>query len=298
MQVSVIIPVYNAVHYIEEAVQSALIQPETAEIILVDDGSTDGSYEICQKLSQNPKVKLFTHPNRQNKRAGATRNLGIRQASSEFIAFLDADDYYLENRFAKAKEVFRKYPDADGTYDLLGIHYETEKGRTLFNQQQKNIVTSFSLKTAHPDVLFESFVKNETAFSVHTVILKMSSFVDELMFAEHLYQGQDTDFILKWIHNNKIYPASTGKAVTVYRIHDNNTTHNKVESCKFKLLTFQPWVQEIRHNQWSKSTNRALYRHLLAGVSCHRSKLMRIVLKLAYSSFFFIKNPWILPRLL
>jgi len=299
MQVSVIIPVYNAVHYVEEAVQSALIQPETAEIILVDDGSTDGSYEICQRLAQNPIIQLFTHPGHANKRAGATRNLGIQKATSEFIAFLDADDYYLENRFAKAKEVFQEYPDADGTYDLLGIQYESENSKKLFNRYQNNIVTSFKLhpKTP-PNLLFAYYILGKTAFSLHTVILKRSSFTPELFFTEELYQGQDTDFNLKWVFKKKLYPASIEKEVSIYRIHDNNTVHKQTEACKYKLLTFKPWVQEIRNNQWKPEVNRAIIRHLLAGVSCHPKLGVRIIRKVTYSLFLFLQKPWLFQKVL
>jgi len=299
MQVSVIIPVYNAAQYVEEAVQSALMQSETGEIILVDDGSTDGSYEICQRLAQNPKIQLVTHPNRENRRAGATRNLGIQHASCEFIAFLDADDYYLKNRFRKAKEVFQKYPDADGTFDLLAIQYDSDKAKTIFNSHQKNTVYAFKLQSnTPPSKLFEQFVLGATAFSLHTLVIRKASLTPELFFDEKLFQGQDTDFNLKWIYKKKILPASTQKAVSVYRIHENNTVHNKTEACKYKFKTYRPWVQKIRYNQWPPVVNRALLRHLLSGVSCHPILIVRLSKKIFFLATFFIKQPWILAKLI
>src|SRR5664280_3837710 len=115
MQVSVVIPVYNAAKYVRQAVESALIQPEVAEIILVEDSSPDDSWEECQQIvAEHSTVHLYRHPGGRNCGAGATRNLAIRKSTCEFIAFLDADDYYLPNRFLVAKGLFEADPDLDG----------------------------------------------------------------------------------------------------------------------------------------------------------------------------------------
>ncbi|MEZ5048752.1 MAG: glycosyltransferase family 2 protein [Saprospiraceae bacterium] len=92
MQISIIIPVFNASQFIEEAVNSALLQTQTAEIILVDDGSSDGSFEICESLSsKHEKVHFFFHPNRENKGPSASRNLGMENVRYDYFSFLDAN---------------------------------------------------------------------------------------------------------------------------------------------------------------------------------------------------------------
>ncbi len=123
-KVSVIIPVYNAEPFLEKAVKSALEQLQTGEIILVEDAPPDNCYTICQRLeSEHHKVKLYTHPNRANRGAGASRNLGIQMASCPYIAFLDADDYYLPIRFLKTEEVFSINPKIDGVYEACGFEF-------------------------------------------------------------------------------------------------------------------------------------------------------------------------------
>ncbi|HED13224.1 MAG TPA: glycosyltransferase family 2 protein, partial [Gammaproteobacteria bacterium] len=103
MKISVVIPVYNAEKYVEYAVKSALQQKEAAEIILVEDNSPDHALKICEKLSnENSQVRLLRHSDGKNHGAGESRNLGIRSARHDYIAFLDADDYYLQNCFAAA----------------------------------------------------------------------------------------------------------------------------------------------------------------------------------------------------
>lgn len=93
-KISVIIPLYNRKSFIRQAVNSVLAQDfDSYEIIILDNQSTDGGYELCQELyGNNPKVNLI----RQNFRCGlgAARNMGISLARGKYIAFLDSDDMY------------------------------------------------------------------------------------------------------------------------------------------------------------------------------------------------------------
>ena len=117
MEISVVIPVYNAERYVVSAVDSALRQKETAEVILVEDNSPDNALEICKMLEKtHQRVRLLQHSDGKNHGAGESRNLGIRNARCEYVAFLDADDYYLEKCFSKATEVLESDAAIDGVY--------------------------------------------------------------------------------------------------------------------------------------------------------------------------------------
>ena len=127
MTISVIIPVYNAAAYIEKAVCSALFHAEVKEVVLVNDGSTDNSLAIIQKLQQiDNKIKIYHHKNKSNKGRSASRNLGIKKATQPYIAFLDADDFYLPNRFENDLKVFRDNINCDGVYNAIGVHFYRE----------------------------------------------------------------------------------------------------------------------------------------------------------------------------
>ena len=94
MKVSVIIPVYNVKPYLERCVQSVVRQTyKDLEIILVDDGSTDGSGELCDEIALSDSRILVVH--QENQGLSGARNTGIRQASGDYIAFLDSDDEWL-----------------------------------------------------------------------------------------------------------------------------------------------------------------------------------------------------------
>lgn len=96
MRVSVIIPVYNGRRYLAEAIESALAQNYSPmEIIVVDDGSTDGSADIANSYSE--QVRYFHQP---NKGVAAARNSGIEKSRGELIAFLDADDIWAQNKLS------------------------------------------------------------------------------------------------------------------------------------------------------------------------------------------------------
>lgn len=106
-KVSVIIPVYNTEKYLKECLDSVICQTLTdIEIICVNDGSTDSSLEILKEYaSKDERIKVLEQ---KNKGAGAARNLGLKYAKGEYLAFLDSDDFYnpdfLEKMYNKANK--------------------------------------------------------------------------------------------------------------------------------------------------------------------------------------------------
>lgn len=94
--VSVVMPAYNCGKYIKEAIESVLIQEVPLELIVIDDCSSDGTEDIVQEFSSEQRVIYIK--NQQNQGVAASRNIGIKQACGKYIAFLDADDYWLPNK--------------------------------------------------------------------------------------------------------------------------------------------------------------------------------------------------------
>lgn len=106
---SVVIPLYNKRDCIQKTIGCVLSQTfEDYEIIVVDDGSDDGSLEIVKAIA-NERIKVFSQP---NKGVSAARNTGICHASGEIIAFLDADDIWDRTYLQKLSDLVAKYPDA------------------------------------------------------------------------------------------------------------------------------------------------------------------------------------------
>lgn len=115
--VSVIVPLYNKRRYVARAVQSALQQTvRELELIVVDDGSTDGSIEELARFRGDQRLRIVRQ---DNAGVSAARNRGVREARAELCAFLDADDIFLPQHLEGLAELARRYPSAG----LLGTAY-------------------------------------------------------------------------------------------------------------------------------------------------------------------------------
>ena len=126
-KVTVVIPVYNVEDYVESCVSSVLNQTYTDfELILVDDGATDSSGEICDKLALTDDRIRVIH--QQNKGLGGARNTGIEESSTEYLFFLDSDDSIMPDTLKKLMETA-----SDNKADIVIFGYLSvdEKGNTL-----------------------------------------------------------------------------------------------------------------------------------------------------------------------
>jgi glycosyltransferase involved in cell wall biosynthesis len=126
-RVSVIIPVFNLRDYVATTIESALAQTlpaDEVEIVVIDDGSTDGSAEIAQRYV--PSVR-YVH--QENQGLSAARNRGIREACGPMLSFLDADDRMLPGKLAAELEAFQAHPEVGLVYS--GFHYIDAAGALL-----------------------------------------------------------------------------------------------------------------------------------------------------------------------
>lgn len=115
--VSVITPAFNREKYIKETVDSVLAQEGVDfEYIVVDDGSTDGTYEILKEYSEQGKIQLVSHPERQNRGQSASLNIGLSLAKGNFIAILDSDDLFKPGKLKKQVQFLESNPDVGLVY--------------------------------------------------------------------------------------------------------------------------------------------------------------------------------------
>lgn len=242
IKISVVIPVYNAEKYLEEAVDSAFMQEEVAEVILVEDGSTDGSFEVCKKISDKyEKVFLYQHPDGENKGAGETRNLGIKKSNSKFIAFLDADDFYLPERFKTARHIFKSNDNVDGVYEAIGSMFESEDQEKRWKAEGRKLITTLNRKVA-PDKLFEYLVFSGGGhFHLDGLTVKKEIFKKTGLFEKKLLMSQDTNMCLKMALVGKLIPGEIKSPVAIRRVHGNNRITNvkKDELRNYRYLLWE-----------------------------------------------------------
>lgn len=264
MHISIIIPVYNAEPFLRKSVESALQFSEVSEVILVEDRSPDNALQLCQQLAtEDARVKVFTHPNNENRGAGASRNLGIEKATGDFIAFLDADDYYLPNRFDAEKELF-KNPEVDGVYGALGVHYYSEKAKETFMNQFRTkgnadeVLTTVSGKP-YPGELFEVMWGFHSSYSgyftLDTLTLRQEVLKKEFIHFSELRLHQDTEFLYRIAHNYRLYPGITDRAIAKRGVHEENRItgeKDEVRKHRNRFLMFDKmleWGQKEKISQ-------------------------------------------------
>lgn len=297
MQISVIIPVYNAEKYLNEAISSVLIQKEVNEILLVDDGSIDESYEICTHFAEKyTRVKLLTHPGHQNLGPSASRNLGINNATNEWVAFLDADDLFLPDRFQECIEKINKNPDLQFLHGAAQFFSNAQvEGKTY-----KTDLIYFDCNK-HGYKAFEAFFMSHGGWStLNACVFHRSCFTIVGLFDENLLLNQDTDFILRVIRDCKTLKLSN-KIIAMARHHNQRRTNNERLVKEYKQLFYQKWFKEFLIGNWSKKLNRSFLnryiQYTFSGISTSKSKIKRILLKLIYSAKIIIAYPIILKKI-
>lgn len=236
-KISVITPIYNAEAYLEQSAQSALNLSEVLEVIFIEDGSKDGSMDIARQLkSQYPdKIVLLTHPNNENRGAGASRNLGIKHAKGAYIAFLDADDYYLEDRFKQAMKLFNRYPSLD---------YIVSPSMIDTTQEFKFVSESINRKDHD---LFPALLTGKHGyFDTNSILIKTEALKKHnLKFNTHLRLHQDSELWLRISFYLKGYAENTTWPGSIVRRHPNNRiTHKNNDSLTLYWTTVFNYFQD------------------------------------------------------
>ena len=209
-RVSVIIPVYNLGAFVGDAIESALTQtlpPGEVEVVVVDDGSTDGSSEVVERYV--PRVRHVRQPNRG---LSAARNAGIGASSAPFLTFLDADDRLLPDKLAVQLEVFASRPEIGGVY--TGWHYIDQAGNRLPERGWSR----------HEGDLFPQLVLGNLIHP-HAVLVRREAVERAGGFDESLTSLEDWDLWLR-LSRDGILWACIDRPLAEYRIRPNAMHQN------------------------------------------------------------------------
>ncbi len=297
MKISVIIPVYNAEKYIINAVKSALQFNEVFEVILIEDKSPDNALQICKELVlQYERVKLFQHPDQNNHGAGASRNLGIQKATGDFIAFLDADDYYLPNRFDVEKKLF-KNTKIDGVYGALGVDYYSPKAKEQFYHVYGDHLATVYKKN-HPKDVFPGQINLRGSFgyfSVDALTIRRAALIQKMdtLFKPELEFHEDTEFLIRLSFYLDLYPGILDKAIAVRGVHESNRI-TKVDTGKInpsytKVLLWRE-VNDWAQNEEDISIHikihiKRMHRSFEIACTTPRIKKWKMIIKYLYKDY-------------
>lgn len=190
LSLSVVIPVYNAESTLRKSVDSILCQSyRDFELLLVDDGSNDGSSVICDEYSQKDnRVKVF---HKANGGVSSARNLGIDNAQGEWITFIDADDYISESYFDTIDErdediLFKGYQKFDNTGNVAGRVADDLLRVSVFSDLISRYVTDSLLRCP-----WAKFYKR--------------SLIGDLRFLADMKIGEDAWFVFNYLAKCKSF---------------------------------------------------------------------------------------------
>jgi glycosyltransferase involved in cell wall biosynthesis len=215
--VSVIIPVYNNVLYLGEAVESVLKQSFTNyEIIIVDDGSTEDIVgSIQQYLDVNENIRYVRQ---ENKGPGPARNTGIRMAKGKWIAFLDADDIWMPEKLEKQIAFLREHPNTIVTGAMQGL--DCRSGAPVLREDIrcfKHLPTKAATFTNLLKIPYLCAV-----CGLGSLIMSMDMLDDVGLFDESFHTVEDDDLIFRLFRK---YPFdSIPDVVVLRRKHSSSMT--------------------------------------------------------------------------
>ncbi len=179
---SVVIPLYNKEKYIGKTLESVLLQDFTDfEVVLVDDGSTDNGSDIAKGFD-DPRIRILRQ---ENLGVSSARNRGIREAKGDFIAFLDADDEWMENKLQTHLTCFKENPECHWTVSAF-IHRSGDR-ETVIGGGKSDVIQ---------DAL-QALANNALEIWTGSVVARTSCFGTKCLFSTGVSTSEDREVWLK-----------------------------------------------------------------------------------------------------
>ncbi|OXZ33204.1 glycosyl transferase family 2 [Finegoldia magna] len=230
IKLSVIVAVYNVDKYIEKCINSLLSSMnEFSELILVDDGSTDESSEICDNYSKYENIKVI---HQKNSGVSVARNTGIENSTGNWITFVDGDDFVEANFIEKIIDCinekdtdmlvfnYRAYIDSDNNYECRTVPFSDSKYIT----EEKNLFQKRMISQYYSGGDNKTIVSSGTTWC--KVIKKKALLDNKIRFKPGLIKAQDTIFWLNATENiESIYYLDM--CLYNYRISINSISSGK-----------------------------------------------------------------------
>lgn len=214
--ISVVMPLYNKERHVERAVRSILAQTmQPAEIIVINDGSTDNSVSVVEKIT-DPRIRII---NQKNAGVSAARNRGIREAGFELIAFLDSDDEWKPDFLETISGLIDRFPQA-GAYATA---YETVDTDAVVRRITYRAIPEHPWSGIIPD-FFDSMLGQPPVWA-SAVAIRRKVFDNSGFFKEGEVLAEDVDM---WCRIALKYPiAFDTKSCSVYHLDADNRCYTR-----------------------------------------------------------------------
>lgn len=256
-KISVIVPVYNVEKYLTRCIDSILTQTFTDyELLLIDDGSSDNSGKICDEYAKNDKrIRVF---HKTNGGVSSARNTGIQEAKGDWLIFMDADDYFLDNAFPFIFNSISKYSDYYVLVAGFRVIYENGLEISRVKYKHDRILLSPLRSLWYRD--FYSRPGN--------TIIRKDAFDTIGKYDEHLSYNEDLEFSIRLLSYYKpviltkeimAYVKTSGSASTFSHSYEKDFV-SRIPYCSLnsiweKLLTYSIFQFYKKKNKESKYVN-------------------------------------------
>ncbi|SIO19967.1 Glycosyltransferase involved in cell wall bisynthesis [Carnobacterium alterfunditum] len=233
--ISVIIPVYNIAEYLPRCIDSVISQTyKQLEIILIDDGSTDRSPEICKSYVQKDRRIKFI--SKKNGGQGSARNLGLSLCTGDFVTFVDSDDWLVNDIYSHCVNIIKKSKPDIVSFNCIETNGDVEIDKDL----------NFQLESVYKDELLRDYLyRGQTDRAPFTVWRKVykKEIIEKIQFDEGKI-NEDIVFNFKVLSkaNSLIHTSKIGY---YYYQGNKSTTRNGLKKRDFDLLDASEQLIEL-----------------------------------------------------
>lgn len=243
-KVSVIVPVYGAEKFVKRTLESLLSQTyENFEVIIVDDESPDRSLEICQRFV-DPRIKIVRQENRG---LPGARNTGIRHATGDYIAFLDADDIWLPTKLERHVEHLKQNPSVGISFSYSSFIDEEDR---LLGLHQK---PAYLWEITPSQVLCRNPVGNGSAAVIRREVFEGICYTDDLhgqmenfyfdeRLRSHKADATDIECWLRCTIQTRWLMAGIPEVLTLYRVNSGGLSANAMH----QLAALEQVIEKTR----------------------------------------------------
>ncbi len=288
-KISVIIPAYQAEKFIAKSIESALNQTlSILEVIIIDDGSTDSTKEVVQQIAgKDVRIKYFYQ---LNQKQGAARNKGISLAQGDYIAFLDADDYW-EKEFIQNSISSMIQKNGDMIFSQMYVVDESNKpiGKKDWIKNNTYVLNEARLKFGIGNI-----VPLSTVVCNKKMLVELQSFDESCLLAN----AEDYELWIRILRNGyKIVSSDFCNAY--YRVHQcNSTSMDNVASVPAArvILKHKDFFSE-NASEWKKiqiTTVSKILKFKKFGLKNERTNLINAILFESKGKWSYLKSNFIL----
>lgn len=219
IEVSVVMPAYNCADTIAQAIDSVLIQDVNLELLVINDGSPDHLDAVMENYTADSRVRYLK--NERNLGVSATRNKGIAQARGTYVAFLDADDYWMPDKLKKQLSLMKKQ---DAVLCATGRELMKPDG-TLTGR-----VIEVKERITYEDLLQQNWINNSSVLIRKTVLMEFPIEADEV----------HEDYLL-WLRILQKYKeaVAVNEPLLKYRVMQGSKSGNKFRSAWMTYRTYR-----------------------------------------------------------